>query len=117
MDGNMDAHRVNMPLPTLTKSNYQRWKFDVKLVLESLLDIILGIDKKPAKEEEAKGWRRLDAKARRVLTSGFDDQLHATIRSCLTAHEIWTMVTGLYEAKSESNKYLANQELCIEIYR
>lgn len=90
MDGNMDVDRVNMPLPTLTKSNYQRWKFDVKLVLESLglLDIVLGIDKMPAREEEAKGWRRLDAKARRVLASGFDDQLHATIRSCLTAHEI-----------------------------
>lgn len=114
MDENMDVDRTSMILPTLNKSNYQQWKFDVKLVLESLelLDIVLGIEKKPAGAEDIKKWRKLDAKARRVLSSRFDDKLHATIRSCSTAHEMWKMVTELHEAKSESNKYLANQELC-----
>lgn len=114
MDGNMDVDRTSMVLPTLNKSNYQRWKFDVKLVLESLelLDIVLSIEKKPAGAEDIKKWRKLDAKARRVLSSGFDDELHATIRSCSTAYEMWKMVTELHEAKSESNKYLVNQVLC-----
>lgn len=75
MDKNMDVDRLSMALPTFIKSNFQRWKFDIKLVLESLklLDIVLGVDKKPNEMEDAKKWRKLNAKARRVLSSRFDD--------------------------------------------
>lgn len=90
MDETINVDRTSIALATLTKSNYQRWKFDVKLVLESLelVNIVLGIEKKPNSAEDDKKWRKLDAGARRVLSSEFDDQLHVTIRSWSTAYEI-----------------------------
>lgn len=61
-----------VPLPMLTKANYQRWKFEVKAELESLdlMDIADGADTQPNGEAASKKWHKRDAKAKRIFSAG-----------------------------------------------
>lgn len=103
-------------VPVLTKSNYQRWKYEVTSYLESVgvFDIVSGAEPCPnstTHAKEAKEWRKGDARAKRILTGGLSDDDHASIRKCEFALEIWETIKSLYEAKTETNKYLLGQAL------
>lgn len=102
-------------LPVLTKANYQRWKFEVVSCLRALgvYEVVDGTEVCPTgtgSQEGIKNWRRLDAKATRVLTYGLTDDDHASIRDCDSSKKIWDKIKGIYESTTSENKYLLSQE-------
>lgn len=105
-------------LPTLTKENYQRWKFDIRAALESIevFEIVDGSSVCPvllADNSNANAvsvWKKSDARARLIISSSLDADHHAAIRACLTSKQMWDTIVSLREQNTETNKYLANQE-------
>ncbi len=86
--------RVNIPM--LSPDNYQRWKFDISAILEykELLDIVQGSAVKPEGVAALKIWKKGDARAKMIISSGLDEETHATIRNCKTSADVWTGVKG-----------------------
>lgn len=112
------AEKMLFNLPTLTKENYQRWKFDMQAALESIevLGIVDGSEKCPTLLADSSNviavntWKKADAKAHLIISSSLDVDHHAAIRSCSTSKQMWNTIITLREQNTVSNKYLANQE-------
>lgn len=62
-------------------------------------------------EKKRKEWRKIDGRARRVLTNGLSDDDHTAIRDCKTAKEVLEKIVSLYESTAGENKYLLSQKL------
>lgn len=83
----------DLKLPTLSKAIYQRWSFEVKSCARSLgvLTVMNGSEERPSgqgREREVTEWERRDGKACRILTYSLNDDDHAAIRDCTSAHQI-----------------------------
>lgn len=93
-------------LPALSKATYQRWSFEVKSCARSLgvLSVVDGSERRPpgqGREKEVMDWEKRDGKACRILTCALNDDDHAAIRDCTSAHEIWSKIKYMYEQKSQ----------------
>jgi len=105
----------DLKLPALSKATYQRWSFEVKSCARSIgvLSVMDGLEVRPSgqgKEKEAMEWDKQDGKACRILTCGLNDDDHAAIRDCISAHQILLKIKSIYEQKISENKYLFQQE-------
>lgn len=109
----MSAHE-DLRVPVLTKTSYQRWKFEVIACPKSVdvYEVVDGTDIYPTgKADEIKEWQKKDAKAIRILSGSLSDDDHSAIRECKTSKAIFIKIKSLYEMKTEANKYLLNQTL------
>lgn len=104
--------RSNLHVATLSSSSFQRWKYEISAVLESkdLLDIVLGIDIKPAEgDDKIKQWRMKDASARSIISVTLDEEHHAIIRASGSASDMWSVLMKYRESSTVNNKYLSAQ--------
>ena len=109
----------------LTDKTYQRWKYDIAIVLTSrgLLKMANGDELPPdapgddateaakaAYKKRFDAWLTKDAKAKEVVIRSLDDKHHDMIRSCLTAYEILKTIKTLHEQKTASNLFEAQRQ-------
>jgi hypothetical protein len=85
-------------------SNYVQWKYRMKNALQE--SKVWGIvEKKATVPTDAKDkdlHQTLEIRAQRILLDGVKDHLVPNIGEKQTAHEMWTHLKGLFEAKHES---------------
>lgn len=98
-------------------SNWLTWKFQIKQYLEAaeLWDVVVGVYLPPAPSSENYAdeivvWRKLDAKARRAISSVCQKQALLQIMNCETASEMWTTLKSTYEQSSQSNIVFLQQK-------
>ena len=98
----------------LNGTNYQSWKYNVKLVLMSrgLFSIVDGTEKAPVIKEEDKQkpestktlneWRLRSDKAYTTIALSVDKNLQVHVSSTTDAHEAWEILRKQYEVVSVS---------------
>ena len=100
----------------LDGTNYELWKFQLRIVLEShqLLQVVDGVEECPKelaatasaqdvseREKAVKAWKLQDAKARKFITKSMEPKQLATILTCATAAAMWERIQAIHEEKSE----------------
>lgn len=108
------ASNEELKLPLLSKATYLRWRYEVESALQAIgaLEVVDGAELCPTDDEKKKKeWRKLDGRARRVLTTSLSDDDHTAIRDCKTAKEVFGKIVSLYESTAGENKYLLSQKL------
>lgn len=96
----------------LNNSNWNVWKFQVKLTLASkgLFEITCGKEIRPTEDEEKiEKWKVKDARAQeaRVLRM---DEIISHVMQCSTAQEMWEKLETIFERKSEVSVHLLNEQ-------
>lgn len=98
-------------------TNWLTWKFQIRQVLEAseLFDVVDGSNAKPMsgtpnRQSATADWKKLDAKARRVISSACHKQPLLQIINCETAYSMWTTLKGTYEQSSKSNMLFLQQK-------
>lgn len=94
------------------------WKFQIRQILESLelFDVATGIDLPPAESdvdkyaEKLAVWRKLDAKARRYISTSLGKEPLAHILTCETASDMWGTLKSIYEPEGSSGVLLLQQK-------
>lgn len=98
-------------------SGWVTWKFQIRQVLESfdLFDVTTGIDVRPTSNDQASyaeklaAWRKLDAKARRYISTSLGKELLLHVLNCETANDMWKALKNVYEPSSSSSILLLQQ--------
>lgn len=74
-------------LPLLSKATYLRWRYEVESALQAIgaIEVVDGTELCPTEErtkdeKKRKEWRKIDGRARRVLTNGLSDDDHSDTR-------------------------------------
>lgn len=103
-------------MPVLSKLNYQWWKFEVTSCLESVgvYEIVTGVEACPnvgTSFAYIREWIKRDAKTKRIISGGLNDEDHACIKECENSEQVWKKMKSTYKAQTESNKYLLRQAL------
>jgi hypothetical protein len=105
-------------IAVLTSENYQRWKFDIEVMLESrdVWDIVSGDSRCPTantsvEERKAmKDWKRQDAIARMLIAKSLDDNHHCYIRDCTSSKDMFDTIVSMKESKSVTSKLGASSQ-------
>lgn len=89
------------------------WKFQMKQILEAngVYDIVRGITKEPVGGEAnaVADWKKLDAKARRIISTSVGNQPIMHILNCEKSSEMWSVLENIYQPKSTSSILLLQQ--------
>lgn len=97
----------------LTNSNWNVWKFQVKVVLmaKGLYEITCGKETAPVEDQDKIiKWKLKDAKAQEALVIRMEDEIISHIMQCETAKEMWQKLENIYERKSEVSAHLLNEQ-------
>lgn len=111
-------------------TNFSTWKFQLWLVIEQrdLLDIVLGIEKKPApvlapvdannpnaereitNAEAIKKWNLRDCTAKSLISTTMELRILSTIINCRTSAEMWAKITKQHQQDACENKHILHQK-------
>lgn len=105
------SSRITVPI--LTEQTFPRWKNQLRNVLKAdgLLGYADGTTARPVDAGELATWKKMDAKARAIISSSLDDLHESFVRGCSTSKQMLAKLKDMYERSSASKKYVAWQEL------
>ncbi|XP_036334799.1 uncharacterized protein LOC118745454 [Rhagoletis pomonella] len=87
-------------------SQWLTWKFQMVQILEAgeMFGVVNGEELLPsAGEQEQKSWRKLDAKARRTISTALGKQPLLQILNCASAKSMWDTLKSVYEQTSTAS--------------
>lgn len=93
-------------------SQWNLWKFQVKIILSSsdVFCVVSGDSPAPpAADEKYAAWLKLDMKAQRVIATTVGQQPLLHILNCKTAKDMWDKLFTVYEQKSNASIHLLQQ--------
>jgi len=117
----MDQASLNSSVRLKGDSNWNVWKFQIKVLLNSrrLYGIVCGDDKQPEiqaggnnddQEKLLKEWKTNDSKTQEIIVTRIEEGPMIHILNCETANQMWTKLLSVYEKKSEVSLHLLQQQ-------
>lgn len=92
-------------------SNWDVWKFQVRLVLQDkgLIDIVTtGID--GGKEKPSEDVMKKEYSAQKIIGTTMTPDAAVHILSCTSAHGMWSKLHEVYELKNEMSAMAMNEQ-------
>lgn len=108
----MGSH-MEAKIPALTRQNFDIWKKRMETYLDSL-DYLMVVDHNMAESftaEPQAAWRKIDKKAKHIISSMVPDSFYNIIDGKATAKEIFEALTNHFMAKSVSKQIHLKREI------
>jgi gag-polypeptide of LTR copia-type len=100
---------VKTTVAKLNNTNYQVWKFKVKMLL--IRDETWTVVRDDRPDPVPDGWDRKDEKAQCTISLTVDDNQLIHICNCTTAKEMWTGLQKVHERSNLSSKMYLRKKL------
>lgn len=113
MPGRRVAITMESIVNKLNNSNWNVWKFQVKVVLLSkgLFEIISGAEVIPVGDaDQIAKWKIKDARAQEVLVVRMEDEIISHVMQCESSKQMWEKLESIFERKSEVSTHLLNEQ-------
>ena len=84
-------------------TNYQYWKFEITLALElhDLLEVVLGKEKKPEKDDpNLADWSHKDLRAKNFILACTEINAKRWLTNCKTSAEMWSDLAAQFSKSS-----------------
>lgn len=98
-------------------SQWLIWKFQLRQILEAseMYDVVNGDSERPNDKDanyatKIVEWKKMDAKARRTITTTLGRQPLLQIMNCETANAMWTTLKSIYEQSTKSSLLFLQQK-------
>lgn len=88
----------------LTPSNYSIWKVRMEsiLVLQDVMDIILGIEEEPQVFQQSIKYKKRSMTALHCIKMNVSNEISREIGGCSSTKEAWDALQAIYESKNTS---------------
>lgn len=115
--GNMETESIKID-KLQGESQWSTWRFQVKITLiaAEVYEIVTGVEAEPAGESNAnyaaelKAWKKLDAKAQRIIGTSVGNSQITHIKNCKCAKDMWDKLHSVFEKKNETSLLLLHQK-------
>lgn len=106
-----DTNGTSGSFPKLNRTNYQNWKFNVRLLLikEGLWNVVE--DAIPAADAKTNDWKLKDGKAQAVIGLSVDTSQVNIIKNLSHAKQYWDALKEAHEKPNLSNKVFLYKKL------